>query len=80
MKCCSRIAWFFSLSRIAGLLCWVLCSFLNPLLLNLVAYCTGLLLARRVLEKLKMDDEYKGNVEAAGEDYSVEPAESRRPF
>ncbi|KAL1811350.1 hypothetical protein ACET3Z_021415 [Daucus carota] len=34
------------------------------------SYCTGLLLARRVLEKLKMDDEYKGNVEAAGEDYS----------
>ncbi|KAL8122500.1 hypothetical protein AgCh_019005 [Apium graveolens] len=27
-----------------------------------------------------MDDEYEGNVEATGEDYSVEPAESRRPF
>ncbi|KAK8940371.1 60S ribosomal protein L5 [Platanthera guangdongensis] len=44
------------------------------------AYCTGLLLARRVLKKLEMDEEYEGNVEATGEDYSVEPAESRRPF
>ncbi|XP_047330852.1 60S ribosomal protein L5-like [Impatiens glandulifera] len=44
------------------------------------AYSTGLLLARRVLKKLEMDDEYQGNVEASGEDYSVEPAESRRPF
>lgn len=44
------------------------------------AYCTGLLLARRVLKKLEMDEEYVGNVEATGDDYSVEPAESRRPF
>ncbi|CAB4261784.1 unnamed protein product [Prunus armeniaca] len=44
------------------------------------AYCTGLLLARRVLHKLEMADEYEGNVEATGEDYSVEPSESRRPF
>ncbi|XP_047316285.1 60S ribosomal protein L5-like [Impatiens glandulifera] len=44
------------------------------------AYCTGLLLARRVLKKLEMDDEYVGNVEASGEDFSVEPADSRRPF
>ncbi|KAJ6817504.1 60S ribosomal protein L5-like [Iris pallida] len=44
------------------------------------AYCTGLLLARRVLKTLEMDDEYEGNVEATGEDYYVEPAESRRPF
>ncbi|CAA0820661.1 60S ribosomal protein L5-2 [Striga hermonthica] len=44
------------------------------------AYCTGLLLARRVLKKLEMDQEYEGNVEATGEDYSVEPAETRRPF
>ncbi|XP_041028757.1 60S ribosomal protein L5 isoform X1 [Juglans microcarpa x Juglans regia] len=44
------------------------------------AYCTGLLLARRVLKLLEMDDEYQGNVEATGEDFSVEPAESRRPF
>ncbi|XP_027081365.1 large ribosomal subunit protein uL18-like [Coffea arabica] len=44
------------------------------------AYCTGLLLARRVLKELQMDEEYEGNVEATGEDYSVEPADSRRPF
>lgn len=44
------------------------------------AYCTGLLLARRVLNLLEMDKEYEGNVEATGEDYSVEPADSRRPF
>ncbi|KAH7670870.1 Ribosomal protein L5 eukaryotic/L18 archaeal protein [Dioscorea alata] len=44
------------------------------------AYCTGLLLARRVLKMLEMDEEYQGNVEATGEDFSVEPAESRRPF
>ncbi|GAB4842007.1 60S ribosomal protein L5 [Ancistrocladus abbreviatus] len=44
------------------------------------AYCTGLLLASRVLKMLEMDEEYKGNVEATGEDFSVEPAESRRPF
>ncbi|KAL2470820.1 60S ribosomal protein L5-2 [Abeliophyllum distichum] len=44
------------------------------------AYCTGLLLARRVLKTLEMDEEYEGNVEATGEDFSVEPAESRRPF
>ncbi|KAK4426022.1 60S ribosomal protein L5 [Sesamum alatum] len=44
------------------------------------AYCTGLLLAHQVLRKLDMDKEYEGNVEATGEDFSVEPAESRRPF
>ncbi|XP_027084802.1 large ribosomal subunit protein uL18-like [Coffea arabica] len=44
------------------------------------AYATGLLLARRVLKKLEMDEEYEGNVEATGEDYSVEPGDSRRPF
>jgi large subunit ribosomal protein L5e len=44
------------------------------------AYCTGLLLARRVLKMLEMDDEYEGNVEASGEDFSVEPADTRRPF
>ncbi|XP_050370563.1 60S ribosomal protein L5-1-like [Argentina anserina] len=44
------------------------------------AYCTGLLLARRTLKKLEMDEEYEGNVEATGEDFSVEPGESRRPF
>jgi hypothetical protein len=29
----------------------------------MLAYCTGLLLARRVLKMLEMDDEYEGNVE-----------------
>lgn len=28
-----------------------------------VTYCTGLLLARRVLKMLEMDEEYQGNVE-----------------
>ncbi|KAL2336123.1 hypothetical protein Fmac_010569 [Flemingia macrophylla] len=44
------------------------------------AYCTGLLLARRLLKMLEMDEEYEGNIEATGEDFSVEPAETRRPF
>ncbi|KAM7280831.1 hypothetical protein ACFE04_007965 [Oxalis oulophora] len=44
------------------------------------AYCTGLLLARRVLKTLEMDEEYQGNVEATGEDFSVEPTDTRRPF
>ncbi|KAL5703313.1 60S ribosomal protein L5-B [Ranunculus cassubicifolius] len=44
------------------------------------AYCTGLLLARRVLKSLEMDEEYEGNVEATGEDFSIEPTDTRRPF
>lgn len=44
------------------------------------AYCTGLLLARRVLKIRDLDQEYEGNVEATGEDYSVEPSDERRPF
>ncbi|KAL6562739.1 60S ribosomal protein L5 [Orobanche gracilis] len=43
-------------------------------------YSTGLLAGRRLLQKLEMDEEYVGNVEATGEDFSVEPAETRRPF
>lgn len=35
----------------------------NELLVMLPAYCTGLLLARRVLKMLEMDEEYEGNVE-----------------
>ncbi|KAF9619280.1 hypothetical protein IFM89_006467 [Coptis chinensis] len=27
-----------------------------------------------------MDEEYEGNVEAIGEDFSIEPTDSRRPF
>ncbi|KAF9610162.1 hypothetical protein IFM89_020599 [Coptis chinensis] len=45
-----------------------------------VAYCTGLLLARRVLKTIEMDKEYEGNVEATGEDFSIEPTDSKRPF
>jgi large subunit ribosomal protein L5e len=36
------------------------------------AYCTGLLLARRHLKKLKLDDTYKGLEEATGAEYYVE--------
>ncbi|KAM0910483.1 hypothetical protein ACQ4PT_014108 [Festuca glaucescens] len=44
------------------------------------AYCTGLLLARRVLKCRNLDQEYEGNVEASGEDFSVDPTGERRPF
>ncbi|GFR78494.1 60S ribosomal protein L5 [Elysia marginata] len=36
------------------------------------AYCTGLLLARRLLKKFNLDETYPGQVEADGEDFSVE--------
>jgi large subunit ribosomal protein L5e len=36
------------------------------------AYCTGLLIARRVLAKLGLSDHYKGVDEATGEEYHVE--------
>jgi large subunit ribosomal protein L5e len=36
------------------------------------AYCTGLLLARRVLQKLKLDKLYPGNEEINGDEYVVE--------
>jgi len=45
------------------------------------AYATGLLLARRVLTKLKLADAYKGNEEINGEEYNVdENMEGPRPF
>lgn len=46
-----------------------------PLGLNnyAAAYATGLLLARRVLSKLKLADKYQGNKEINGQDYLVEP-------
>ncbi|KAL2464878.1 Ribosomal L18 c domain-containing protein [Abeliophyllum distichum] len=70
-----------SLKRMKVQLPWsILPSSFYVLITLLIAYCTGLLLARRVLKMLEMDDEYEGNVEATGEDYSVEPAKSRRPF
>lgn len=37
---------------------------ISGLMLNL-AYCTGLLLARRVLKKLEMDVEYQGNLDVS---------------
>ncbi|KAJ1472694.1 hypothetical protein T484DRAFT_1974754 [Baffinella frigidus] len=44
-------------------------------------YATGLLLARRVLNKLDLDKVYQGQTEADGEDYQVEEAdEGARPF
>jgi len=44
-------------------------------------YSTGLLLARRLLTKLKLADKYKGNPEINGEDYNVqEIADAPRPF
>jgi len=48
------------------------------------AYCTGLLIARRVLKKLGMDEDFAGVEEADGEYKLTEAAEgddgSRRPF
>lgn len=46
------------------------------------AYCTGLLLARRLLQKLKLDKIYKGaEGEASGELYHIEDAaDGPRPF
>merc|ERR1711899_53932 len=36
------------------------------------AYCTGLLLARRLLKKLNLDGEYEGNTEVDGEHFMIE--------
>jgi large subunit ribosomal protein L5e len=48
------------------------------------AYCTGLLVARRALNKLELDDAFEGVAEADGEYQLTEEAEvdgeSRRPF
>lgn len=45
------------------------------------AYCTGLLIARRVLKKLGMDEEFQGVEEADGEYKLTEASEEgRRPF
>lgn len=42
------------------------------------AYCTGYLLARRLLKKFGLDDLYKGNENVNGELYEVESAEEGR--
>lgn len=45
------------------------------------AYCTGLLLARRTLQKHKLDDIYKGTTDITGGDFANEPVDGqRRPF
>ncbi|AFZ78967.1 60S ribosomal protein L5e, putative [Theileria equi strain WA] len=45
------------------------------------AYCTGLLLARRLLTKLNLDSQFVGKVEADGEVFHVEEEDhERRPF
>merc|ERR1719261_2229282 len=36
------------------------------------AYCTGLLLARRTLDKLGLADAFEGKVEASGDEFHVE--------
>jgi large subunit ribosomal protein L5e len=44
-------------------------------------YATGLLLARRLLSKLKLAEKYPGNLEVTGADYNVEElADQPRPF
>lgn len=39
------------------------------------AYCTGLLIARRLLKKIALDTVYEGNQTVDGSDYLVEPVE-----
>jgi len=41
------------------------------------AYCTGLLVARRILQKLGLDSLYSGCTEVTGAEYNVEPAEGQ---
>lgn len=41
------------------------------------AYCTGLLLARRLLKKLNLDEIYMGNEEIDGDEYSVEDVDGK---
>jgi len=41
------------------------------------AYCTGLLLARRMLQKLELDKIYEGQTEVDGEEYMVESEDNQ---
>jgi len=41
------------------------------------AYCTGLLLARRLLQKLKLDSIYEGNDDVNGDEYNVESVDGQ---
>jgi len=43
------------------------------------AYCTGLLLARRVLKKFKLDGIYKGQEKPDGDHFQVEDADDEQP-
>jgi len=44
------------------------------------AYCVGLLCARRLLQKVKLDTKYEGQKEVNGELFEVEEGEGPRPF
>jgi len=45
------------------------------------AYCTGLLVARRLLKQLNLESEFEGKKEVTGEDFHIEEEETdRRPF
>jgi len=44
------------------------------------AYCTGLLLARRINKKFNLDTVYEGNTTVDGADYNVEAEGDKRPF
>merc|ERR1719277_2533922 len=45
------------------------------------SYCTGLLIARRMLKQLNLEGEFKGKEEVDGEDYHIEDEDNdRRPF
>jgi len=41
------------------------------------AYCTGLLIARRILQKFKLDSIYEGTTEVNGDEYYVEDADGQ---
>merc|ERR1712180_390779 len=43
------------------------------------AYCTGLLLARRLLNKLNLHEIYVGNEEVDGDEYNVESIDGDQP-
>jgi large subunit ribosomal protein L5e len=43
-------------------------------------YCTGLLIARRLLKQVKLDGDYKGTSKVDGELYLAEPEGEKRPF
>lgn len=44
------------------------------------AYCTGLLLARRTLQKFKLDEMYEGQLEVDGDEYLVESEQGKGAF